>query len=86
MAGSFSLAASLDPAPARAAEAETGCKRRKRRAKHLERLASVVPANQITHTSEKVALKQGLQLRVFTSMTEAIRWLAHPAQQPMPAR
>jgi hypothetical protein len=46
--------------------------------KHLERLASIVPASQITHTSEKVALKQGLQLRVFTSMTEAIRWLSDP--------
>ncbi|MEO5669524.1 MAG: STAS/SEC14 domain-containing protein [Ramlibacter sp.] len=42
---------------------------------HLERLASIVPENQITHTSEKVAVKKGLQLRVFTSMTEAIRWL-----------
>jgi hypothetical protein len=47
--------------------------------KHLERLASLVPAAQITRTSEKVALKQGLQLRVFTSMTEAIRWLSEPA-------
>jgi hypothetical protein len=40
--------------------------------------AFIVPASQITHTSEKVALKQGLQLRVFTSMTEAIRWLSDP--------
>lgn len=46
--------------------------------KHLERLASIVPEDQITHTSEKVAQKQGLQLRVFTSMTEAIRWLSEP--------
>ena len=46
--------------------------------KHLERLASVVPENQITHTSEKVAVKKGLQLRVFTSTTEAIRWLSAP--------
>ena len=43
--------------------------------KHLERLASIVPENQITHTSEKVAVKKGLQLHVFTSMTDAIRWL-----------
>ena len=50
--------------------------------KHLERLASIVPASQITRTSEKVALKQGLQLRVFTSMTEAIRWLSEPCGPP----
>jgi hypothetical protein len=50
-----------------------------RHLKHLERLASIVPASQITHTSEKVAQKRGLQLRVFTSMTEAIRWLSEPA-------
>jgi hypothetical protein len=51
-----------------------------RELKHLDRLASVVPASQITRTSEKVALKQGLQLRVFTSMSEAIHWLS--AQAP----
>jgi hypothetical protein len=54
--------------------------------KHLERLASVVPAGQITHTSEKVAVKQGLQLRVFTSMSEAIRWLRDPAPPPAALR
>jgi hypothetical protein len=50
--------------------------------KHVERLASIVPADQITRTSEKVAVKQGLQLRVFTSMTEAIRWLLEPPLRP----
>jgi hypothetical protein len=50
--------------------------------KHLDRLASIVPAGQITRTSEKVARKQGLQLRVFTSMTEAIRWLCEPGELP----
>jgi hypothetical protein len=50
--------------------------------KHLERLASIVPEDQITHTSEKVAIKRGLQLRVFTSMTEAIRWLSEPVPAP----
>lgn len=49
-----------------------------RRLKHLERLASVVPEDKITRTTEKVALTQGVQLRVFTSMNEAIRWLAQP--------
>ncbi len=52
-----------------------------RELKHLERLASIVPASQITRTSEKVAVKHGLQLRVFTSMTEAIRWLSGPEPQ-----
>jgi hypothetical protein len=50
--------------------------------KHVERLASIVPADQITRTSEKVAVKQGLQLRVFTSMTEAVRWLSEPLPPP----
>jgi hypothetical protein len=50
-----------------------------RQLKHLERLASIVPEAQITRTSEKVAVKQGLQLHVFTSMTAAIRWLMDSA-------
>jgi hypothetical protein len=50
-----------------------------RQLQHLDKLASLVPKDKITHTSEKVALMQGLQLRVFTSMTEAIRWLGHEA-------
>ena len=57
-----------------------------RELKHLERLASVVPARQITHTSEKVAIRQGLQLRVFTSMSEATRWLQEPTGQPAALR
>lgn len=46
-----------------------------RHMQHLEKMASVVPPERITHTSEKVALQQGMPLRVFTSMTDAIRWL-----------
>ncbi|HWI83059.1 STAS/SEC14 domain-containing protein [Ramlibacter sp.] len=46
-----------------------------RHLQHLERMATVVPPDKITRTSEKVALRQGMQLRVFTSMTDAIRWL-----------
>ena len=46
-----------------------------RHMQHLEKMASVVPADKITHTSEKVALQQGMRLRVFTSMNDAIRWL-----------
>ena len=43
---------------------------------HLERLASVVPGGQLTRTSERVAVRQGLQLRVFASMNDAIHWLS----------
>lgn len=50
-----------------------------RRLRHLERLASVVPADKITRTSETVALTQGVQLRVFTSMNDAIGWLTQSA-------
>ena len=46
-----------------------------RELKHLKKLASVVPADKITRTSEKVARKQGLQLQVFVSVDEAIDWL-----------
>lgn len=49
--------------------------------RHLDKLASVVPADKITHTSEKVALKQGFQLRVFTSVDEAVRWLGESLQR-----
>lgn len=45
---------------------------------HLEKLATVVPPDKITRTSEKVALRQGMQLRVFTGINDAIRWLQEP--------
>ncbi len=41
----------------------------------LQKLASVVPQDRITRTSEKVALSMGMQLRVFTDMEEAAQWL-----------
>ena len=53
-----------------------------RHLRQIERIASVVPEEKITHTSEKVAVKQGMQLRVFTSMNEAIRWLSEGVQTP----
>lgn len=49
-----------------------------RHLQHLEKLATVVPPDKITRTSEKVAVRQGLQMRVFTTVTEAIRWLQEP--------
>ena len=50
--------------------------------RHLDRLASVVPEDKITRTSEKVALKQGFQLRVFTSLGKAVQWLSEDIVQP----
>jgi hypothetical protein len=45
---------------------------------HLERVASVVPADQITRNSENAAQKLGMQLRVFASDAEAAAWLTTP--------
>ena len=42
---------------------------------HLEKVASLVPPDKITRVSEAAAQAQGLQLRVFTELTEAIDWL-----------
>lgn len=42
---------------------------------HLERVASVVPADQITRNSETAAQQLGMQLRVFASDGEAATWL-----------
>ena len=42
---------------------------------HLERVASLVPPDKLTRVSEAAAQAQGLQLRVFTQLTEAIEWL-----------
>ena len=45
---------------------------------HLVKLASVVPAEQITRNSERVALRKGLLLRVFSREEEAAAWLTEP--------
>lgn len=42
---------------------------------HLEKVASLVPPDKITRVSEAAAQAQGLQLRVFTQLTDAIDWL-----------
>jgi stage II sporulation SpoAA-like protein len=47
-----------------------------RKLAHLDKLASVVPPARKTGTSEKVANKQGARLKVFTSETPALEWLA----------
>lgn len=45
---------------------------------HLDRMASVVPENEITRNSEKAAQQLGMKLRVFTSRDEAVAWLLSP--------
>lgn len=42
---------------------------------NLEKAASVVRGERRTGTSEKVAQKKGVQLRVFVSCDEALAWL-----------
>ena len=42
---------------------------------HLEKVASIVPPDKITRVSEAAAQAQGLQLRVFTELTDAVEWL-----------
>lgn len=42
---------------------------------HLEKVASLVPPEKITRVSEGAARAQGLELRVFTSLPDAIDWL-----------
>lgn len=42
---------------------------------HLEKVASLVPEDKITRVSERAAQAQGLQLKVFTRLTEAVDWL-----------
>ena len=51
---------------------------------HLERVASVVPAERITRNSETAAQDLGMKLRVFTSKDDAVAWLtsAPPAAGP----
>ncbi|MGE3349363.1 MAG: STAS/SEC14 domain-containing protein [Ramlibacter sp.] len=42
---------------------------------HLARVASVVPVDKITRTSERVAQARGARFRVFASKDEAIAWI-----------
>lgn len=42
---------------------------------HLRRIASFVPEDKLTRLSEQAASAEGLKLRVFTSLTEAVGWL-----------
>jgi hypothetical protein len=42
---------------------------------HLQKVASLVPEDKITRVSEAAARAGGMQLRVFTELTEAVAWL-----------
>lgn len=42
---------------------------------HLNKMASVVPPDQITRNSERAAVQLGMQLRVFVDEAEAVAWL-----------
>lgn len=42
---------------------------------HLERVASLVPPEKLTRISESEARARGMELRVFTSLPEAVDWL-----------
>lgn len=42
---------------------------------HLEKVASLVPPDKLTRESEAAARAQGMELRVFTQLVEALDWL-----------
>lgn len=42
---------------------------------HLEKVASLVPPEKLTRVSEAAARAQGMELRVFTALPDAINWL-----------
>jgi hypothetical protein len=42
---------------------------------HLQKVASLVPPEKLTRVSETAARAQGTELRVFTSLPDALDWL-----------
>jgi hypothetical protein len=42
---------------------------------HLSRVASVVPADRLTRTSEKVARAQGMELMIFDNLQDGLAWV-----------
>jgi hypothetical protein len=42
---------------------------------HLEKVASLVPLQKLTRVSEAAARAQGMELRVFTRLPDALDWL-----------
>ncbi|MGE0332579.1 MAG: hypothetical protein AB7P37_18020 [Ramlibacter sp.] len=51
---------------------------------HLDRLASVVPAQRITRRSEGAAQQMGVRLRVFADVHEATQWLVEGYEESAP--
>ena len=45
---------------------------------HMEKIASVVPAERVTRVSEKAAQRNGVNVRVFDRERDAIEWLQEP--------
>ena len=41
----------------------------------LEKVASLVPPEKLTRISESAARAQGMELRVFTTLPDAVDWL-----------
>ncbi len=46
---------------------------------HIERMASIVPAEQVTHNSERAAQQLGTRLRVFDNEADAVAWISPAA-------
>jgi hypothetical protein len=42
---------------------------------HLEKVASLVPPDKLTRVSEAAARAQGMELKVFSALADAIDWL-----------
>jgi hypothetical protein len=51
---------------------------------NLERVASVVSAQNRKGTSEKAAQKFGLELRTFTALDDGLQWVVQEAQPALP--
>lgn len=45
---------------------------------HMEKIASVVPAERLTRMSEKAAQRNGVNVRVFDDERAAVAWLQAP--------
>ena len=42
---------------------------------HPQKVASLVPPDKLTRVSEEAARAQGMELRVFTNLGDAVDWL-----------
>jgi hypothetical protein len=49
---------------------------------HMDKMASIVPADRITRASQKTARQAGVKLTVFTSEGEAREWLLSDLTDP----